>query len=101
MLQAVATPTALSAMSFPPRRESASWPRPAPPCWSETPHLSLVGLSRLLKRDVSSLSHSLARTHDRLSYDRALRMSLRLARRRLNALLKAKAAHRIDVSRER
>ncbi len=46
----------------------------------EQPHLTLVGLSRLLKRDVSSLSHCLRRLNPRLEYDRQLRARLDDAR---------------------
>lgn len=65
----------------------------------ETPHLALVELSRLLKRDVSSLSHSLRRTYDRLSYDRALRLKIRQARRTLNHLQR-QAARRVRAQQD-
>ena len=46
----------------------------------EQRHLSLVGLSRILKRDVSSLSHCLRRLSVRLQYDRHLKAKIREAR---------------------
>jgi len=46
----------------------------------EQPHLTLAGLSRLLKRDVSSLSHCLRRLRHRLQYDKSLRARIREAR---------------------
>ncbi|HSR68781.1 MAG TPA: helix-turn-helix domain-containing protein [Acidobacteriota bacterium] len=57
----------------------------------ETAYLALVDLSRILKRDVSSLSHSLKRAHNRMFWDRLLRLRIRAARRRLNNLLRAKS----------
>ncbi len=68
----------------------------------EVRHLSLVSLSRRLKRDVSSLSHCLRRLHDRLSYDRQLRARIREARRalqrrrnRLEAAARARSRYRL------
>lgn len=40
------------------------------------PHLTLVGLSHLIKRDVSSLSHCLRRLEWRLKYDKRLKLIL-------------------------
>ncbi len=49
----------------------------------EQRHLKLVELSRLLKRDVSSLSHCLRRLHWRLDYDKGLKGRLREARQQV------------------
>ncbi|MEE8585499.1 MAG: helix-turn-helix domain-containing protein [Acidobacteriota bacterium] len=46
----------------------------------EQRRLTLVGLSRLLKRDVSSLSHCLRRLNERLAYDQGLKARIREAR---------------------
>ncbi|HSR49498.1 MAG TPA: helix-turn-helix domain-containing protein [Acidobacteriota bacterium] len=57
----------------------------------ETAYLALVDLSRILRRDVSSLSHSLNRAHKRMFWDRPFCRRIRGARRRMNNLLRAKA----------
>ena len=53
----------------------------------EQPHLTLAGLSRLLRRDVSSLSHCLRRLKPRLEYDRHLAERIESARRRLQEVV--------------
>lgn len=66
----------------------------------EQPHLSLVGLSDMLDRDVSSLSHGLRRMEDRLQNDRSLRSRLQRARRALRAKrLRIAAQHSRDRER--
>lgn len=81
------------------RRELAEARAVATVLVKETPHLSLVELSRLMRRDVSSLSHALRRTYDRLSYDRALRLKIRHARRTLNRLQR-EAARQVGAEQE-
>ena len=52
---------------------------------AERPHLTLVELSRLLKRNVSSLSHCVRRMKERLTYDQQLQERVEAVRRLLDA----------------
>ena len=61
-------------LSSPSRRRDHSEARTvATALVKEQRHLTLVGLSQRLKRDVTSLSHCLRRLEQRLGYDRGLR----------------------------
>ncbi|HSR66981.1 MAG TPA: helix-turn-helix domain-containing protein [Acidobacteriota bacterium] len=56
----------------------------------ETPHLSLLEMSRLLGRHPSSLSHSLRRLSRRLQWDQRMKLHLKNCRAELAALTEKK-----------
>ncbi len=75
----------LKELSSPSRRRDRAEARAvATQIVAERPHLTLVELSRLLKRNVSSLSHCVRRMKERLTYDPLLQNRLEAVRRRLD-----------------
>ena len=74
----------LKELSSPSRRRDLAEARAvATQIVAERPHLTLVELSRLLKRNVSSLSHCVRRMKERLTYDPQLRERVEAVRRLL------------------
>lgn len=76
--------TSRKKLSSPSRRRDLAEARTvATILFKEQRHLTLAGLSRILKRDVSTLSHCLRRLDYRLEHDEHLRVRISDSRRRL------------------
>ena len=62
----------------------------------EQRHLTMVSLSRVLRRDVSTLAHCMRRLKERLKYDRHLAERIKSARRRLKERTKDAPRPRLE-----